>query len=65
LNDAKAEDQFGAESPNKDLYSFGAGLRYAIGPNLSFRLDYGYPLTVKELNERHNGRFHIGALVSF
>lgn len=51
-------------SPNKTLYSIGAGLRYTIGLHLSLRFDYGFPLTQKELNE-YSSRSHLGVLVSF
>src|SRR4051812_27207934 len=37
--------------PNKTLCSVGAGLRYTVGRNLSFRLDYGFPLVEKDINE--------------
>jgi hemolysin activation/secretion protein len=66
VNQIRPEDNTDAKGdPNRDLYSAGAGFRYAIGSNLSFRFDYGFPLTQKELNEHPNGRVHLGALVSF
>ena len=50
--------------PNKTLCSVGAGLRYTVGRNLSFRLDYGFPLVEKDINE-HTSRVHLGALLTF
>jgi hemolysin activation/secretion protein len=41
----------------------GAGLRFTISRNLSLRLDYGIPLTERDLNERSQ-RTHVGVLLS-
>jgi len=49
---------------NRTLYSTGAGLRYTVSRNFSFRFDYGIPLTQKEINS-NNSRLHVGALLSF
>jgi len=52
------------EDPEKSLYSVGGGLRYSVSRNFSFRLDYGWALAERDLNER-NGRVHAAALLSF
>jgi hemolysin activation/secretion protein len=51
-------------NPNPVLYSTGVGLRYTLSKNLSFRFDYGFPLTDKSLNE-FSSRGHVGVLISF
>ncbi|HUR45556.1 MAG TPA: ShlB/FhaC/HecB family hemolysin secretion/activation protein [Candidatus Saccharimonadales bacterium] len=63
---ARVIDPTGADgaNPNKTLASVGAGMRYTVGRNLSFRLDYGFPLMEKSINER-SSRVHLGALLSF
>jgi hemolysin activation/secretion protein len=50
--------------PDKTLYSVGLGVRYIVDRHLSFRFDYGFPLTEKDINE-NNSRAHIGVLLSF
>jgi hemolysin activation/secretion protein len=45
------------------LCSVGAGLRFTISRNLSLRLDYGIPLTERDLNELKQ-RTHVGVLLS-
>jgi len=60
VNDVRAED---GTDPNKTLYSVGVGLRYTVSRNLSFRLDYGWPLTERGINE-NDSRAHFGVLLS-
>jgi hypothetical protein len=46
----------------------GAGLRYVVGTHISFRFDYGWQLTNKDLSrdiKASDSRAHIGLLVSF
>jgi len=54
----------GEVGTDRTLYSAGAGLRYTVSKNFSFRFDYGIPLTQKEINSK-NSRMHVGALLSF
>ena len=63
INDQVPED---GSDPNKTLCSVGAGFRWTVSHNLSFRLDYGFPLTSKNVNGLHQSpRTHVGLLVSF
>jgi hemolysin activation/secretion protein len=50
-------------NPNKTLCSTGLGFRYTVSKNLSFRFDYGFPLTERALNQ-YRSRAHIGLLLS-
>lgn len=53
--------------PDKEfLASAGAGLRYALDPNCSVRLDYAVPFTsVRGDHKNESGRIHLGAILSF
>ncbi len=50
--------------PDKDFYSWGAGLRYSVNRHFSLRFDWGFPLTEKSLN-KHGSRAHLGVMLSF
>jgi hemolysin activation/secretion protein len=52
------------ENPHPTLYSVGAGVRWTASTHISFRFDYGWALTERDLIDK-NARAHIGALVSF
>jgi hemolysin activation/secretion protein len=52
------------DDPHTTLYSVGAGLRWTASTHVSFRFDYGFELSERELTDK-NSRAHIGALVSF
>lgn len=51
-------------NPDKNLVGVGAGVRWMIERNLSFRFDYGFALTDKSIN-KHPSRAHVGVLLSF
>jgi hemolysin activation/secretion protein len=66
LINVEATDFTGRQSPNVNLYSVGAGLRYTVSRNFSLRFDYGCPLANSRLDGFHQGpRGHIGMLLSF
>lgn len=48
-----------------DLMSTGLGLRYAIAPYLTARLDYGWQLAEAAPNDDRDSRIHFGALLSW
>jgi hemolysin activation/secretion protein len=52
------------DDPHTTLYSVGGGVRWTASTHVSFRFDYGWALSERDLTEK-NGRAHIGALVSF
>ena len=51
------------------LASVGVGLRYVVDRNITFRLDYGLPVTfpqgVEKVAAQRGGRVHLGAIVAF
>jgi len=49
---------------SETLASAGPGLRYILGPWASVRADYGFQLNDAG-NTRHNGRWHVGVLLSY
>src|SRR5262249_18545511 len=51
-------------NPDRTLCSTGLGFRYTMSRNLALRLDYGFPLTEKSLNQ-HPNRTHVGVMLSF
>jgi hemolysin activation/secretion protein len=53
------------EDPHEILSSIGLGVRYTIRENFSFRFDYGWQLNDTGLNDDHNGRAHLGAILRF
>ena len=59
------------QSPNDQLLSVGAGLRYQVADNLHFRLDYGrqlkrgYLSDPGNLSKQDHGQFDIGVEISY
>jgi hemolysin activation/secretion protein len=59
------------QSPNDQLLSVGAGLRYQVADNFHLRLDYGYQLKRGYLSDPNNlltqsrGQFEIGMEISY
>ncbi len=53
------------ENPDTELSSVGLGLRYRISNYFSLRADYGVQLLDTGANKRNDGRFHLGATVSY
>ena len=51
-------------NPDRNLVGVGAGMRWMIARNFSFRFDYGFPLTNKSIN-KHDSRANVGLLLSF
>jgi hemolysin activation/secretion protein len=64
VNSATGDDQ----PPEATLTSVGVGLRYTLSKNLSFRFDYGWQLTDKNLSDEigaDHSRAHLGVLASY
>jgi len=47
------------------LGSVGAGFRYQIEDNFTFRADYGFQVTEDGFNDVDHGRWHVGATATF
>jgi hemolysin activation/secretion protein len=61
------EDLIDDEPSSVQLGSIGLGLRWNYSDWFKFRLDYGYPVITKNVNDNvdESGRFHIGATATF
>lgn len=53
------------DSIHTDLSGLGFGVRYQIQNYITMRADYGFQLVDTLFNKRHNGRFHIGIMISY
>ncbi|MDZ4817086.1 MAG: ShlB/FhaC/HecB family hemolysin secretion/activation protein [Verrucomicrobiota bacterium] len=58
-------DALPGQDDDVEMLSVGPGLRYAVGPWASLRVDYGFQLVDTGLNSRFNDRWHVGVTLQY
>jgi hemolysin activation/secretion protein len=53
------------EHLTQSLIGIGPGIRYSIGPYLSARLDYGFPLHKTQFQQQMKPQLHVGVTLSY